>query len=923
VRNRRENGIALITALLILLLVSSIIIGLSWMVMTDQRLGGNNSDRQNAFYAAEAGMEKMTADIGELYTTTSALSSANITTVMAEPPVIPGVSYTTATGASGYLVTYTHDANGNPAAANHTILTGAYSGLQGMLTPFNLSVTARLNSGAEAKLTRVVQTVGIPVFQFGIFCQYDCSTFAGPTLTFGGRVHSNANLWLSAGGTTTFADKVTASGQVITTNLSNGNPTSNGYTGTVQIDTTPENSATATALTMGSVTGSSVVGSIGPSNSAWASYSTGSLTGQMNSSILTGTPVLTLTVATPGVGGTPIELIRRPVAGENTSNPAMLAERYFSLASLRIMLSDYGPSNTCTDADMVGLPTVTATTPIDLESLAWNSSRGKPVASAPAFLFGLNYVYPLPTSGAGQAGVGLSTYSGWDGYWISQDRPIINGCLKIEYQSKAGGSWTDVTQEILKLGYTGRNLNPQSKTTMQNTSNYPPYEIALPGAQVAPSTTCADPSPNAVIRLARLRDNPSGAIGAGGCGTPPATGGQQGTDYWPNVLFDPREATSRDLAPPSITTTLNGTNATPVTAAGVMNYVELDANNLSRWFMGTIGSSGTLANNTTGYTVYFSDRRGSRTDPVTARNTGSYGYNDIVNPSSPAGGCPNNTMDMGEDMVLDGVLRTYGGVQLPFYTTGTNSGYGWTSTPTVTTGTSAFLTGAPALAANGNCSAQGTTWPGAVYGDNQDARENPPLYFRRALKVVNGSVISIGTCNTVPCGLTVSSENPLYLQGDFNNTAAAVGTSVVADAVAFLSDNWNDVNSFAFPYNFSYRLAANTSYRVADISGKGVEFPQVTGTANDYGTDGGIHNFLRYIENWSTNTLTYEGSMVSFYYSQQLVGPFKCCTDVYSPPTRNFSFDTNFLTPSLLPPRTPMLRDVDTIGFSQVTSPAQ
>jgi hypothetical protein len=63
--------------------------------------------------------------------------------------------------------------------------------------------------------------------------------------------------------------------------------------------------------------------------------------------------------------------------------------------------------------------------------------------------------------------------------------------------------------------------------------------------------------------------------------------------------------------------------------------------------------------------------------------------------------------------------------------------------------------------------------------------------------------------------------------------------------------------------------------------------------------------------------------MVSFYYSQQLVGPFKCCTDVYSPPTRNFSFDTNFLTPSLLPPRTPMLRDVDTIGFSQVTSPAQ
>jgi hypothetical protein len=62
---------------------------------------------------------------------------------------------------------------------------------------------------------------------------------------------------------------------------------------------------------------------------------------------------------------------------------------------------------------------------------------------------------------------------------------------------------------------------------------------------------------------------------------------------------------------------------------------------------------------------------------------------------------------------------------------------------------------------------------------------------------------------------------------------------------------------------------------------------------------------------------------VSFYYNQQAVGLYKCCNIVYGPPTRNYQFDTNFLTPSLLPPATPMLRDVNNVGFTQVVSPAE
>jgi len=87
------------------------------------------------------------------------------------------------------------------------------------------------------------------------------------------------------------------------------------------------------------------------------------------------------------------------------------------------------------------------------------------------------------------------------------------------------------------------------------------------------------------------------------------------------------------------------------------------------------------------------------------------------------------------------------------------------------------------------------------------------------------------TCPTcvggVPCGLSISTENPVYIQGDFNaNSAgggfadASVATSVVGDAITVLSANWNDVNSFASPFNTPFnRTGANTYVRTGVIAG--------------------------------------------------------------------------------------------------------
>jgi len=61
------------------------------------------------------------------------------------------------------------------------------------------------------------------------------------------------------------------------------------------------------------------------------------------------------------------------------------------------------------------------------------------------------------------------------------------------------------------------------------------------------------------------------------------------------------------------------------------------------------------------------------------------------------------------------------------------------------------------------------------------------------------------------------------------------------------------VNFFISLYDMFKRLATISYYRVAAMGGKGVSFPQPTAftSSQDFGTDGGLHNFLRYIEDWS------------------------------------------------------------------------
>jgi len=931
VRTKREKGVALITALLILFLVSAIVVGMSWMVITDQHLSGNNQDRELAFYGAEAGMEKMTADMGNLFATQGSIVAANLPGITGAPPPIPGITYTNALGASTYQILCGSPLVPcvNPAPFTATIQPpSAFAGMQGTITPFTLEVAAQTADGAEVKLQREIDLVAIPVFQFGVFSNTDLSFFNGPPFDFGGRVHTNGNLWLAANsGPVYFRQKITVSGQVIRSNLENGLATVAGgnYGGAVVIgeEQNPPPAAPAEpaapyqiagqwwtlGLTEGSMSGPNVYGALSgvANNPTWSN----TVVPRFNGMIGIGAPQLNLVSTAIGGLQTPVALIRRPLVGEAAANPAQFSERYFTnvapmTASLRILLDDYpagspgpGAAGACNGADMLALDTVSATVPVDLAAA---NLGGNPTQ--------------MPESGASNA----ANYTANDGYWQKPATPIITGCLKVEYLSAAGVA-TDVTNEFLTHGYIAPNTNP-APNSVANSTAYPAISGLLGAAQIGPNI-CGNENTlyaTSIIRFARVRDNPHNWTAANHCiGTGVAA--MNNTDFWPLVLFDPREGYPRDESitnPPGLITT--------VTPLGNMYYVELDVANLDKWFLGTLGApdSGAAAYSVGGYSVYFSDRRGNAVEtqgaPASNIKVASLGFNDFVNPAS-AVACPNGVLDSGEDLEGDGVLRTYGGAYEPVL-------------PTQPLAPVAPAT-IPNFQANPNCGAGALVPPlWQVYRVTAEARENPPYFFRHALKLVNGTTSNLGAAcygaaPNPPCGLTIASENPVYIQGDYNAPggsvagAGTVATSVAADAVTMLSDNWNDVNSYIGPFNNGLRNAANTQYRVAIIAGKQIPFSLPAGeTQIDFGTDGGLHNFLRYIENWGGDTLTYEGSLVSFYFSRQAIGLYKGTP--YSPPSRQYAFDNNFTQgPQWLPPRTPSLRTVNTTGFSQMLMPTQ
>ena len=143
---RREEGIAMIVTLMVLMLVSALMVGFVTAIVADQRASGLDRDQTQAYAAAHAGLEQLTSDLSGLFVADFSPTATEISNLTATPPDLPGFTFVEPGGGSGYQINFTPDAQGNPspeAATGTTIAAGPYQGLRGIITPYNITVTAR------------------------------------------------------------------------------------------------------------------------------------------------------------------------------------------------------------------------------------------------------------------------------------------------------------------------------------------------------------------------------------------------------------------------------------------------------------------------------------------------------------------------------------------------------------------------------------------------------------------------------------------------------------------------------------------------------------------------------------------------------------------------------------------------------------
>ncbi|MEK0447957.1 MAG: hypothetical protein RL088_225 [Verrucomicrobiota bacterium] len=159
-------------------------------------------------------------------------------------------------------------------------------------------------------------------------------------------------------------------------------------------------------------------------------------------------------------------------------------------------------------------------------------------------------------------------------------------------------------------------------------------------------------------------------------------------------------------------------------------------------------------------------------------------------------------------------------------------------------------------------------------------------------------------------GLTIATAGGVYLEGDFNTdtTSPEVPSAIMADAVMFLSNNWNDSRA-ANPISGvddgaggivpgSARVATETTYHTAIMAGtipSGYDpTPNAPNSGDEYGPGGGAHNFPRMLEKWTGVNMNFKGSMVQLFTSKLFTGRWQT-GDVYHPPVRNWSANENFV----------------------------
>lgn len=971
-RLRNERGAALAVSIIIVAILS--VIGLTALAFSssEARIAGSDLHRTQTFYASSAGLEKMTNDFSNLFRRKLNPTLADLNTIAGSPPdslLLEGYTFTQTlredTDRLNELRAIQNLPNTTYPRVN--IPDGPYAGLYASIIPYMMSSTAsREATRTEVKLEREFNNYLVPLFQFGMFSNEDIEIHPGPLMTFNGRIHSNKNIYALRN--TKFLNRLTMAGEFVRdatrggeSNTSSGNSEVYVEVNGINVRSTLLNGSVKSGV--GKVGGPNLTSNPldirgffpdspnGVANSKWETESVkpakSGTANRFGGQIMTQTTGATsLRLPLELAGNSPAEIIKRAMP---TDDEILSTSRYHTKSKIRILLDDeLAGSGT---ANVAGIPAGKGVVLSQFVPSVLNNGENvlKQISNG-GTISGATVLQKKPNGTTINAATvrAIKSPTDPDASPYVPSGSGVNGRIYIEIV-KPDGTTLDVTQTILSMGVTegepngivylqrplwagyvqgSRDRRGNSFTLANLTRNY----------QSISDGEISDPTGKFYVNRGFIDASVSLADDDGGSVTREALPTGAHNTIVPINVYNVREGWIQSQM-----------SEYDVYTRGVTSVVELNMRNLARWVDGVYDSNllaGTNAVSTNiaaeeGYVVYVSDRRGDRVKPeYLADGTSFASTNGIVDNEDIYG--LNNALDAGEDVIDFG------------WNVGGSSKKGTLQKDTLELPDSGTVPGTPAV----------TNAPVA----DRLPRANTVLstfnannYFRRAVRLFDGETLSTSAASgklSPTKGITISSENMVYIWGNFNTTGvnsipsggstlndggfagAQVPSSIVGDAIFPLSKTWFDASSALYPEGASNaRNLSGEAYRMADegastTDGTAVRAGIIAGTtisaltqmpgrdAAGLRRNGGIINYPRFQEIWNlngvTNTWSYAGSFVPLFRSTQAIANWENDTAiVYMPPRRNWSFDSTYLTPNKLPPGTPFFQYVQSTGFRQ------
>lgn len=819
-----QNGSALVIAILVLLLMMGFVALAISKTTTDTLIAGNDASEARAYAASEADLESSTRDFADVFERKLIPDTADLKAV--EQKSVAGFDD----------FTFSKSLVKTKDSAPVVLTGGTYSGLYALRDSWEVTSTAaEINSDVKVKLKRRFFIDRIPIFQFGMFFEKDLELNRPSLFTFGGRVHTNGNLFVTAssGYGIYFKSKVTAAQEIINDVWKPGMPLTSGVddqgqvfvndaSGNPQELKTGEASVNCTNYTGATdAVSSGILPGCNP-NPDWDSEKQ-----KFQGNLQNEAPKLTLPLSKLKIDL--IELIKRgknvgdmenlngtvaPVTAASQDSYTLSKERFSNKTGIRISLSD-------SQAKLPGCANVAAGSNCGVRL---DGSLGSSVGYQP-----------------------LTMADGYKATALNGTRLAMNGrevWIKVELVNNNTDSDTpltaDVTQDILSLGVTepapiGGDLQINGYDAQTDSRSVIKLQrFSIPGPSISSGSATSylsnyiinGNSQNLVVRYKDVANDPSAGcsfctpVNSFGAPAPTssawASSSQEDAVHlkWANInnagfntaivpfpieMFNSREGLPNDDQ--AAANSAFGSSSVP--SAGVISMIDIDAANLRRFLNGNFdnlfpqntpyyqANNKTLRSvdvpNANGWVLYVSDRRGDYDFD------GQYDMEDIF---------PDGTLQFNEDVNQDGILNTDYGREAASYST---------SVP------------------------------------KQLAAVADHLYYRRGVRIINASTLPGIYDQTTPentKGFTVASENGVYVKGNYNatgagivgdgssvtppenyspqNTANHIPAAIASDAVTVLSNSWNDAESFASPFDASSRVASDTVIRFAMLSGNSI-----------------------------------------------------------------------------------------------------